>query len=287
MSRRFLKSDFEELNRLFISGNVSDTYGAELYWLHVIDYADSQFMQSAMMHHHDFFEIHFILSGNMVYSTPLGNVPVSEGSYIIFPPGVSHGVEYYSPDMLKYSLSLRLSESNIFEDILTQKSSVSQTSNEDITDLIRFTAHAANKKLLHADTLIKNRIFELLSLICSEASQKKLRLVAPPTIGGEDLRVFKAKLFIRDNPNIFIGCAELAAYCSVSAKQLNRLFLRYEGISLLAYLHKEKVLLAKKMLLEGKNVKTVSETLGFSSVYYFSRFFKRHTGMTCEEFRQS
>ena len=94
-------------------------------------------------------------------------------------------------------------------------------------------------------------------------------------------------MFIADNPDRFFTCEEIASYCYLSVKQLNRLFLKYERTSLLSYIHNKKINDAKMLLQKGDlNSVDVSEKLGFSSVYYFNRFFSKHTGKTPGEYRK-
>ena len=61
-----------------------------------------------------------------------------------------------------------------------------------------------------------------------------------------DKRVIKAKMLIEDNTDIFFTCEELSGYCRISAKQLGRLFKKYEGIGLLEYIHRQKTEAAKE-----------------------------------------
>lgn len=52
------------------------------------------------------------------------------------------------------------------------------------------------------------------------------------------------------------------------------------------YLLSQKILIAKKLLL-GTNVSitNISEQLGFKSVFYFSRLFKKKVGLSPREYR--
>ena len=85
----------------------------------------------------------------------------------------------------------------------------------------------------------------------------------------------------------FLCCEDVAGYCYLSVKQLNRIFLKYERITLLTYIHREKLRAAETMLKEGeRSVQEISEILGFSSVYYFSAFFTKHIGLTPRQYRK-
>jgi len=102
-----------------------------------------------------------------------------------------------------------------------------------------------------------------------------------------DIRLLKAKQFIADNMHSFLGCEDVAGYCYISVKQLNRIFLKYENTTLLAYIHAEKIRFAEAYLKEDRlSLKEISDRLGFSSVYYFSAFFTRHTGVAPGEYRK-
>lgn len=79
--------------------------------------------------------------------------------------------------------------------------------------------------------------------------------------------------------NYTIG--EMAKVNMMSESKLKNLFRKYLNTSPISYFHKMKIDYAKVLLIEGeKNITEVAEELGFQSIHYFSRFFKKHTG-TC------
>ena len=60
------------------------------------------------------------------------------------------------------------------------------------------------------------------------------------------------------------------------------------GITILGYIDQLKIKDAKKLLLAQKlSITQISEKLGFSSIHYFCRHFKKHTGMSPSEYAQS
>ena len=102
-----------------------------------------------------------------------------------------------------------------------------------------------------------------------------------------DIRLLRAKQFIADNAHVFLGCEDVANYCYISTKQLSRIFLKYEDVTLLQYIHKEKIREAEGMLKVRENsMQEISEALGFSSVYYFHAFFTKYTGVTPGQYRR-
>ncbi len=71
---------------------------------------------------------------------------------------------------------------------------------------------------------------------------------------------------------------DIAKQFDYSKYYLDRRFKDTYGISLIAYRNEKRMQLAKELLIE-KSVSDVSETLGFSSIYVFSRAFKNHYGV--------
>ena len=80
-------------------------------------------------------------------------------------------------------------------------------------------------------------------------------------------------------------CEELASLCGVSYSYFKKLFLQKFGLPPKQYIYKRKMNYAQELLLSGKfNASQVAEQSGFSNVYFFSKQFKKHTGVTPTEF---
>jgi len=79
---------------------------------------------------------------------------------------------------------------------------------------------------------------------------------------------------------------EIADHCHVSESKIKRIFLQYSGISVHKYLLNIKIKASMKMLSDGESVAYVSEKLGFANPCYFSKAFKRETGMNPSSYKQ-
>ena len=80
---------------------------------------------------------------------------------------------------------------------------------------------------------------------------------------------------------------EIARSNNVSEASLKRIFDKYAGISVHKYLLKIKIKVAIELLQDGESVCIVAEKLGFNSQSYFSKAFKRETGMNPSELKQT
>ena len=285
MEKKFTKKDFEPLKRLRLYGRMCEGIDATLYWVSCMDSEDAVFSQTIKTHHHDFFEIHFVLSGNIVYSFNSVRQVVSSPAFLIIPDGVSHTIESYCPDMLKVSFAVKINEAEPLFEGLSEKGCRAISVDERFSGDIAYCTETAKSRMPYKETLIKNRIFELLCGIAGESDSGTLKREVG-VAQERDVRLFKAKQFIRDNPSVFVGCKELAQYCNISPKQLNRIFMKYEGMPLLKYIHTEKLEKSKELLLKGGTLSEISDSLGFSSVYYFSKFFTDREGISPGVYRK-
>jgi AraC-like DNA-binding protein len=114
--------------------------------------------------------------------------------------------------------------------------------------------------------------------------------IAGPDIQERQVRSLKYKTateFIRTSGSAATTVAMLADMTGMRRDVFSRTFTRDMGITPKAFISDSLVRKASEMLLApGASVKVVAQALDFSSEYYFSHFFKRHTGMSPSAFRK-
>ena len=76
---------------------------------------------------------------------------------------------------------------------------------------------------------------------------------------------------------------EIATRANVSVSSLKRIFIRLAGMGIHKYFLKLKLKRGAELLLDGLSVTEVAESLGFSSQGYFTKTFKRETGVLPSE----
>lgn len=81
---------------------------------------------------------------------------------------------------------------------------------------------------------------------------------------------------------------DVASYCHYSISYFSKLFKRMVGVSFRDYICSKRITLAKRLLLEEPNAKIafVAYQCGYHDVSYFSRIFKKKTGISPGVFRQ-
>ena len=99
--------------------------------------------------------------------------------------------------------------------------------------------------------------------------------------------IARAKEYVEKHFKEDISLEEVAAYVSLSANYFSKLFHRRTGKRFTAYLTDKKVNAAKALLLSGnKNVGEIAAELGFDNSTYFSKVFKKATGITPQAYQQ-
>jgi len=96
--------------------------------------------------------------------------------------------------------------------------------------------------------------------------------------------VEKALAYIERNFRLPISLNDAARAASVSAQYLSRTFSEEMHESFVIYLTRIRMNHAREMLKQGQSIKAVTHDLGYTDPNYFSRLFKRITGLTPREF---
>ena len=136
-----------------------------------------------------------------------------------------------------------------------------------------------------ADHLIKNLLECFLVKLIRERE-------APPLGEGEhatdDLRTGEILRYLENNYREKITLEELCFLFGTNKTTLTKSFRRVTGGTVMDYLSRLRLQKAKAMLRRGTlTVTEIAEELGFSSVHYFTRFFRKHGNMSPSEYATS
>jgi len=141
-------------------------------------------------------------------------------------------------------------------------------------------AEAANAALLTA----------LLVELCREYTSG--RAATEGGVSGTELYHYKVALEsaarIRESPAEILSVAQLAREAGYSPDHFSRVFLGAIGLRPQDYLMRARLDRARQLLAETDlSVGEVATRVGFADIFYFSRFFRQHTGQPPSEFRRS
>jgi AraC family transcriptional regulator len=96
-------------------------------------------------------------------------------------------------------------------------------------------------------------------------------------------RIEERLLEVREPPTLH----ELATLCGISVRQLTRAFRTVRGCSVGRYVSERQLMHARRLLGTDSSVAEIATTLGFSSTSNFCFAFRRASGMTPGQYRQT
>lgn len=141
-----------------------------------------------------------------------------------------------------------------------------------------------------SDTLIQSleSIHSLQDCIVyfKESCLQFMKLINVSKYGGNDL-IRSAKEYIEAHVNQKITVEQLAEYLRVSNSYLSSEFKKNIGITIHAYILKNKIERARRLLVETDiEISSIAQNLAFTDQSHFNRVFKRIENMTPKEYRK-
>ena len=243
------------------------------------------FRITSRLHHHTSSELHLVTEGAQQYRIGDTVYDVRAGHYILIPPGVAHQYIGSHINTRKYSITFsvdRQCASNLADYL--QKIMVCRAVPENAWNVIAGIEVEADSQKEYSPMLIESKILQFLLYLARDAGfQEEQRKFAQE----EDPRLSIAKQYIMDNIDRAVRCPEVAGYCCLSQKQLNRLFVRFMGESIGSYIRNRRVARIEQLLSDSNlSLKQISEEMQFTNEYHFNAFFSKYAGMTPGAYRK-
>jgi AraC family transcriptional activator of pobA len=235
-------------------------------------------------HSHGHWQVDFICKGSVEMECGSENFNLINGNIIAIPPGTRHRYSYgektmsnwsvkFSVDNLKGKFKPAILPDNMENTIIRSAlieffSKAAPTGNKKERNFIHYTRNEAKSPLgVH-----------LLSALIEKNFSGADKLTEMPTAS----RVAK---IIRENNARKITAESIAGKIGYSKGHLCCLIKNETGISLKAFIDKERFETAKNLLAYSElNISETAEKLDFNDVFHFSNFFKRMSGERPGEF---
>ncbi len=285
----FSAEDLIFINKIRIPA-LKDPVNMRIYWFQVHSHESSFYFTS---HKHTFHEAHFIINGSMAYDVDGKRNVFEQGQFIMIPANTVHTQLSCSDDLVKLSLSFEIKAkqddllSSVMAKDLDRSSFICDNLTSEMVLAIELICAQAKRNLSLAPFTVRNGIFTLISEIYYATTQRQRILSTRSDEGVTDTRYIAAKKFIEDNIFIKLRSEDVAAHVHISAKQLNRIFLKYGDVTVFDYISNKKHIAAKELLLSTDlSLQDISEKLGFADEFYFNKCFAKKAGITPMKFRK-
>ena len=209
----------------------------------------------------------YILEGQCRYHFLDEMFILRQGSLVYLPLGSVHNMFVDTPKIEFYRIDFRLEvdgEFALFSDIPMK---LCDQASPELTEAVQMLAEHYQ---IAQDTVAKKELLcRIFRLICSMTQTPQREKLAP------------AISYLLSHLTERIDSGTLAEACHLSKAQFYNLFQKEYAMTPLAYRDTLLMRRATLLLRDGNfSVAEIAETLGFESVSYFSRFFKKHKGVS-------
>ena len=141
----------------------------------------------------------------------------------------------------------------------------------------------------HQLQMIKNRLeLLLIDILDSTINRQNNAGISPNQKNYYQHQFAIIEAFLKDNLHRSLTVGEISAYTGFSANTIKRICGYAAGSGVIHYFLTLKIEKAKQLLCQtDMNCTQIAEALGFSSIHYFSRLFKRLTGLPPQQYART
>ena len=254
---------------------------------------------------HDFWELFYVDKGEILIDTDCGHYHLKQGDLLFHEPNEFHNAKSngkIAPNVFVITFECAQPAIQFFQ--TTKLFHVSDMQRTLLKHIMQESVNAfgpgpkGSKARLHprvnapfgSEQLFVNYLeILLIQLIREGYDHTDIKPVVPPAPASADhpqasmLEQVMSYIerHVAQNPTLEQLCGQFG----VGRTQLSILFKSGVGCGVIEYLNKVKIDKAKTFIREEEyNLTEIAELLGYSSVHYFSRHFKKTTGMTPSEY---
>lgn len=250
-------------------------------------------LKDVELHHHDFFEVYFLIAGDVTYLIDSKIVHVMPGDLLLISPQELHQV-CIQPEMSAYERYVLWVDPAVIRRLSTENSNLflglepghnqlrlNRQDRSRVQNLLEALHQESDSSDYGADLLRESLLTQLLVTINRLVSQQGSWI-------DEDSHTNRAVAQVVGYVNLHYGepitLDHLAAQFFVSKYHLSREFSRQMGISIYHYIQKKRLLIARQLLDQGKRPNEVYCLCGFNDYTCFYRAFKSEYGISPREY---
>ncbi|MCU6712870.1 AraC family transcriptional regulator [Paenibacillus sp. J5C_2022] len=250
---------------------------------------------------HDFWEIVYVDKGEVDANTESGHYRLNQGNVLIHSPNEYHQLESMGnkpPNLFIVTFRCDNGAMAFFEE--HKLFHIGHAEHAVLAQLMKESRHAFEINTypirpkqappFAAEQLFKIYLEQLLIQIVRSVQGGKPHTTLLSTKNENQSAHIRKQIieYLEQHLSDKITLDFLSTQFSMSKTQLNVLFKRTSGTGIITYLQQLKIEHAKKHIREDTcNLTEIADLLGYSSVHYFSRHFKKAVGMTPSEYAKT
>ena len=267
----------------------------EVFWVSRIRYGINK-IRSTKKHSHAFYQFIYVISGE-------GEIVIDEhkhtavaSSVFIIRPNTEHSISFSkNSDMTTFEVKFK---ANSYWDreieSMPNKIAVNANSYQIVSMLEKIFYESVWKLWSYESVITSSFLLVLVHLerhLRNESAMegKNPNLFDDIAVGHEAKMLDAIAEYINNNcNNSKITLAELSELAKCSETYLCRVFKKIYGMPPFQYINFLRLQKAKELLIHSSlNITEISESLGFQSIHYFSRYFTKKEGVSPIKYRQN
>ncbi|MBQ7948825.1 MAG: AraC family transcriptional regulator [Clostridia bacterium] len=246
---------------------------------------------------HDLHEFFYVMQGKMKVITRNGTFYLNAGDFIIVPPNLFHTM--WPNKDFSFSVSICFKGEGLEDNLITMK--IGKLNNAEKYCLNQIVKTYAENRLGEPNSvfpttdepkndyafrqIIKNELENLLILITRDFQLSLTAQNETLTQSSADIAM-KTKAYIDEHFKEKLLLDDIAKELGYSVGHICRVFKKRQGLSIVNYILKRRIQEAMLLLNKGKSLQSVSDELGFDSIQYFCKIFKRIVNITPKQYKQ-
>jgi len=262
----------------------------------IFHYKDES-IQEVALHHHDFYEIYFFVSGSVSYNIESFSYRLSPGDILLISPHELHQ-PLFSPEKQQYERYVLwlnpafLKQFGTAEQDLTRCFDIRKPGHSNLIRPDGVTRELMNyliQQLLHehdsqdfaSDIYCLSVLAQLLILLNRTALRAGQ---APEVRENADSTVYRILTYINEHYNDDLNLDFLSNKFFISKYHLSREFGRVVGTSVHRYILQKRLIMARQLMAAGRPTSEVYQHCGFGDYSNFYRAFKKEYQISPREY---
>ena len=275
-------------------------HGAAWFPFNIYPCAIPQDFTQVALHWQDSMELVFVKKGRGIVQAGLTSYTAAAGDIYVFAPGVLHALRQLDNERMEYeniifSLSMLLpgkydyTKEDFLTPLLAGRFTVPTVFTpvypyyEDVVAPIDACDEICKTMPQGYQLYIKSKLYEFFFVL-----DNRCRNLTKPLKSKKTLDKMKVVLkYVENNYADKISIADIADVAGFSESHFMRYFKETMGTSFVDYLKDYRLTMAARLLQSSdSSVLSISGEVGFESLSYFNRAFKKHYGMTPLQYRK-
>ena len=241
------------------------------------------------------YTIHWVVKGTIDFEIDSEKIHLCSGQIVICPPGSDVTMDFDKATQVIYSVATFEGDISFLKEIPFGKPIILSTIESELLLQFFYTATQYYSEGVVKPELesVRRYAVSLLETFLSRINIKNSKFermlfkqTSKTATQANDQKItFEIKQYLAEHLLETVSLTVLSEELGISVNTAMHIFKNNVGMGIIAYFNKLKIEKAMHLIDEGElSFRTISERLGFESPEYFSRVFKKQTGMTPTEY---